>query len=76
MEYAKDHGLIVRFSAEDATRTDFEILKKLYKKAEEYHADYVSVADTVGIMNPRTTYYMISEIRKGDKDPHLHALPR
>jgi len=64
VEYAKDHGLIVRFSAEDATRTDFEILKKLYKKAEDYHADYISVADTVGIMNPRTTYYMISEIRK------------
>ncbi|MDD1739223.1 MAG: homoaconitate hydratase, partial [Methanothrix sp.] len=44
VEYAKDHGLIVRFSAEDATRTDFEILKKLYRKAEEYHADYISVA--------------------------------
>jgi methanogen homocitrate synthase len=75
VEYAKDHGLIVRFSAEDATRTDFEILKKLYKKAEEYHADYVSVADTVGIMNPRTTFYMISEIRKVVKIPicmHCH----
>jgi len=75
VEYAKDHGLIVRFSAEDATRTDFEILKKLYKKAEEYHADYVSVADTVGIMNPRTMYYMISEIRKIVKIPicmHCH----
>lgn len=64
VEFAKDHGLIVRFSAEDATRTSFDILKKLYKKAEEYHADYVSVADTVGVLNPRTTYYMISEIRK------------
>ncbi|ABK15305.1 homocitrate synthase family protein [Methanothrix thermoacetophila] len=64
VEYAKEHGLIVRFSAEDATRTDFNTLKKLYKKAEEYHADYVSVADTVGIMNPRTMYYMISEIKK------------
>ncbi|MCJ7445376.1 MAG: homocitrate synthase family protein [Methanotrichaceae archaeon] len=64
VEYAKDHGLIVRFSAEDATRTDLETLKKLYKKAEEYHADYVSVADTVGIMNPRTMYYLISEIKK------------
>jgi methanogen homocitrate synthase len=75
VEYAKDHGLIVRFSAEDATRTDFETLKKLYKKAEERHADYVSVADTVGIMNPRTTYYMISEIRKAVKIPicmHCH----
>ena len=75
VEYAKDHGLIVRFSAEDATRTDFETLKKLYKKAEEYHADYVSVADTVGIMNPRTTHYMISELRKSIKTPicmHCH----
>lgn len=75
VEYAKEHGLIVRFSAEDATRTDFEILKKLYKKAEEYHADYISVADTVGIMNPRTTFYMISEIRKVVRIPicmHCH----
>ena len=75
VEYAKEHGLIVRFSAEDATRTDFETLRKLYKKAEEYHADYVSVADTVGIMNPRTTYYMISELRKTIKTPicmHCH----
>jgi methanogen homocitrate synthase len=75
VEYAKDHGLIVRFSAEDATRTDFDILKKLYKKAEEYHADYISVADTVGIMNPRTTYYMISELKKVVKVPicmHCH----
>ncbi|HUI40097.1 MAG TPA: homocitrate synthase family protein [Methanothrix sp.] len=75
VEYAKEHGLIVRFSAEDATRTDFEILKKLYKKAEEYHADYISVADTVGVMNPRTTFYMISEIRKVVRIPicmHCH----
>lgn len=75
VEYAKDHGLIVRFSAEDATRTDFDILKKLYKKAEEYHADYISMADTVGIMNPRTTYFMISEIKKVVKIPicmHCH----
>ncbi len=75
VEYAKDHGLIVRFSAEDATRTDLETLKKLYKKAEEHHADYVSVADTVGIMNPRTMYYMISEVKKVVKIPicmHCH----
>ncbi|UEC43198.1 MAG: hypothetical protein METHAR1v1_1200004 [Methanothrix sp.] len=64
VEFAKDHGLIVRFSAEDATRTDFDLLKRLYKKAEEYRADYVSIADTVGIMNPRTTGYLVSEIKK------------
>lgn len=64
VEFAKDHGLIVRFSAEDATRTDFDLLKRLYRKAEEYRADYVSIADTVGIMNPRTTGYLVSEIKK------------
>jgi len=75
VEYAKDHGVIVRFSAEDATRTDLEVLKKLYKSAEERHVDYVSVADTVGIMNPRTMYYLVSEIRKSVGVPvcmHCH----
>jgi methanogen homocitrate synthase len=64
LEYAKEHGLIVRFSAEDCTRTDFDALKDLYREAEEHGADYISVPDTVGIMNPRTTYYMISELKK------------
>jgi methanogen homocitrate synthase len=75
VEFAKDHGLIVRFSAEDATRTDFELLKKLYRKAEEYRADYVSIADTVGIMNPRTTGYLVGEIKKEVNIPicmHCH----
>jgi methanogen homocitrate synthase len=75
VEYAKDHGLIVRFSAEDATRTDFELLKRLYKRAEGYGADYVSIADTVGILNPRTTSYMVSEIKKEVNIPicmHCH----
>ncbi|HII07772.1 MAG TPA: homoaconitate hydratase [Methanotrichaceae archaeon] len=75
VEYAKDHGLIVRFSAEDATRTDLKLLKKLYKRAEEYRADYVSIADTVGILNPRTTSYLVSEIKKEVNIPicmHCH----
>lgn len=75
VEYAKDHGLIVRFSAEDATRTEFNLLKRLYKKAEECRADYVSIADTVGIMNPRTVYFLVREIKKEVKIPicmHCH----
>jgi len=75
VEYAKDNGLIVRFSAEDATRTDFELLKRLYRRAEECGADYVSIADTVGIMNPRTTYYLVREIKKEVNVPicmHCH----
>ena len=30
IEYAKDHGLFVAFSAEDATRTDLDFLKRIY----------------------------------------------
>ena len=60
----KDHGLIVRFAAEDATRTDIRVLKSIFKSAEDHGADYVSIADTVGILNPSTAFYLVSEIKK------------
>ncbi|HEY9206067.1 MAG TPA: homocitrate synthase family protein [Candidatus Methanoperedens sp.] len=64
LDYAKDHGLTVRFAAEDATRTDINTLKSIFKSAEEHGADYVSIADTVGILNPSTAFYLVSEIKK------------
>jgi methanogen homocitrate synthase len=64
LDYAKGHGLTVRFAVEDATRTDINVLKSIYKSAEEHGADYVSIADTVGILNPSTTFYLVSEIKK------------
>ncbi|HMB44286.1 MAG TPA: homocitrate synthase family protein [Candidatus Methanoperedens sp.] len=64
LDYAKDHGLKVRFAVEDATRTDIRVLKSIFKSAEEHGADYVSIADTVGILNPSTTFYLVSEIKK------------
>ncbi len=64
LDYAKDHGLTVRFAAEDATRTDVNTLKSIFRAAEEHGADYASIADTVGILNPSTTHYLVSEIKK------------
>lgn len=64
IEYAKDHGLSVRFAAEDATRTDISVLKKAFLTAEDYGVDYVSIADTIGILNPSTAYYLVTEIKK------------
>ncbi len=75
VEYAGDHGRIMRFAAEDATHTDLEDMKNRNKKAEVGHGDYIRVADTAGIMNQRTTYYMISELRKAVRIPicmHRH----
>jgi|SRR5271157_352195 len=75
LEHAKKHGLIVRFAAEDSTRTDLGFLKRFYKAGEEAGADYVSIADTVGIMNPSSMKYLVSEIKNTVKIPicvHCH----
>ena len=75
LEYAKRHGLIVRFAAEDSTRTDLGFLKRFYKAGEEAGADYVSIADTVGIMTPATMRFLVGEIRNTVKVPvcvHCH----
>ena len=67
LDYAKDHGLTVRFAAEDATRTDVNVLKSIFKAAQDHGADYVSIADTVGILNPSTAFYLVNEIKKAVK---------
>ncbi|MDK2891708.1 homocitrate synthase family protein [Methanohalophilus sp.] len=75
IEYAKDHGLKVRFAAEDATRTDVNLLQKVFHEAEKYNVEYVSIADTIGILNPSTTHYLVSKIKekvKTDVCIHCH----
>ena len=62
VEYAKDHGIGVRFAAEDATRTPVPRLIEAFKMAEERKADYVSIADTIGILNPTTATYLVDQI--------------
>jgi len=60
IDYARDHGLEVRFAAEDASRTDTSILADLYRAAAERGALYSSFADTVGCMTPPEMYRVIS----------------
>jgi methanogen homocitrate synthase len=64
IEHAKDHGLFVAFSAEDATRTDIGFLKQIYKKAEDYGVDRVHIADTVGAISPQAMAYLVGELKK------------
>ena len=63
IEHAKDHGLFVAFSAEDATRTDLNFLKRIYKRAEDYGVDRVHIADTVGAISPQGMNYLVNELR-------------
>lgn len=75
IEHAKDHGLFVAFSAEDATRTDLGFLKQVYKKAEDCGADRVHIADTVGAISPQGMDYLVRELRsdlKAEIALHCH----
>jgi len=52
IDFARDHGVIVRFAAEDASRTDRVFLKEVYRRAAEHGAALLSFADTVGCLIP------------------------
>lgn len=76
IEYASDHGLKVRFAAEDATRTPVDRLINAFQEVErDYRVAYVSLADTIGILNPSSTKYLVGEVFKAVKTPiciHCH----
>jgi len=60
VEYAKSRGLQVEFSAEDATRTDRDFLKKIFTEVTKAGADRIDIPDTVGYSTPQ----YIAEITK------------
>ncbi len=75
VEHAKDHGVIVEFSAMDATRTDLGYLKKIYQATVQAGADRINVPDTVGVITPRGMNYLISQLKPVIKVPisvHCH----
>ncbi|KYC52442.1 MAG: 2-isopropylmalate synthase [Candidatus Methanofastidiosum methylothiophilum] len=62
VEYAKDHGVEVEFSCEDATRTELEYLKEMHRAVRDAGADYINVPDTVGTIMPKGMGYLIKEL--------------
>ncbi len=63
-QYAKDHGLTVELSAEDATRSDFNFLTKMFAAGVSAGADRICPCDTVGILTPEKTSELFSDLRK------------
>ena len=63
-EFAKDHGLIVELSGEDASRADLNFLKSIYADGIEAGADRLCFCDTVGIL----THERITRIFKDLSD--------
>ncbi|WP_227764937.1 homocitrate synthase [Zhaonella formicivorans] len=74
-EFAKKHNLYVSVNAEDASRSDMEFLLRFAKEAREAGADRLRFCDTVGIMEPFSTYEKIKTIRDEvgiDIEMHMH----
>lgn len=75
ISYAKKHKLKVRFTAEDASRTNFNFLIKVAKLIEKAGADRFSFADTVGILHPFKVNDIFSRLVSELKIPihgHFH----
>ena len=75
IEYARDHGLTVEFSAEDATRTERDFLFEVFNEAVSAGADFLDVPDTVGILTPIMAREIITDIKDNFSIPisvHFH----
>jgi isopropylmalate/homocitrate/citramalate synthase len=65
IEHAKQHGFTVNFVLEDASRTPLEDIVKIYVAAVNAGADRLVIEDTVGVLRPLSTHYLISRVREG-----------
>ena len=75
VEYAKDHGLTVEFSAEDATRTEKDFLVDVFNGVIDAGVDFLDVPDTVGVLTPIYVYELVTYLKSNFKVPisvHFH----
>jgi isopropylmalate/homocitrate/citramalate synthase len=75
IEYAKDHGVRVEYSPQDATRTEMNYLKEICRAAADAGAEMLNIPDTVGVMTPRVTYEFFKELKNSVDTPlsaHAH----
>ncbi|MEM7524688.1 MAG: homocitrate synthase [Pseudomonadota bacterium] len=76
MKEAKDLGLCVRFTVEDASRTPMEELEATFARAIDAGADRICWADTVGLGTPETVGGAITALKSAfpstPLELHLH----
>jgi homocitrate synthase len=64
VELARSAGLEVRFSAEDAFRSDPREVIAVLEAAARLGVDRVGVADTVGVATPRQVFALVRRLRR------------
>ncbi|HPT18780.1 MAG TPA: 2-isopropylmalate synthase [Methanothrix sp.] len=72
-EYAKDHGLVVELSGEDASRADLDYLTRLYMAGIEAGADRLAFCDTVGVLVPEVTTQVFSRLSQLGAPVSVHC---
>ncbi len=73
--YVKDQGVEIRYSNEDAFRTDPEDLIRIYKAVDSIGVNRVGLADTVGIATPMQVHHVVSAVAEAvnaDVEFHVH----
>ena len=74
VKYGKDKGLNLRFTAEDASRTDLDFLIQVGQLVQKAGVDRFSLADTVGCLTPTKTKKLVSRIvSELDIPVHVHC---
>ena len=63
VDYAKKHGMRVEFSAEDATRSDREFLRRVFKAVADVGADRLDIPDTVGYATPQYIAQIVTDVK-------------
>jgi homocitrate synthase NifV len=74
-EFAKKEGMYISVNAEDASRSDMDFLVRFATEAKKAGANRLRYCDTIGILEPFTTYERIKELmdRVGiDVEMHTH----
>ncbi|WZL73194.1 homocitrate synthase [Clostridiaceae bacterium 35-E11] len=74
VEYAKKNGLYVSVNAEDASRSDEGFLVKFASMAKAAGADRLRFCDTIGFLDPVSTYQKIKKIKEAvDIEIEMHT---
>jgi 2-isopropylmalate synthase len=64
IEYAKSHGLKLRFTLEDASRADPKFLEEMCIAVSDAGVDRISLPDTLGIMSPHGMSNLVKLVKK------------
>jgi D-citramalate synthase len=72
VSYAKERGLIVELSGEDASRADPAFVRHVYAGGLEYGADRLCFCDTVGLLTPERVADLIPPLCLAPLSIHCH----